>query len=101
MLKPCLLLATLGLTVFATGCGPEELVTAAATTTPAPTEPCAGTPEACAELERQKRAATFPTEPCGGTPEACAELERQKRAAAFPTEPCGGTLEACAGLGYR
>jgi hypothetical protein len=71
MLKPCLLLATLGLTVLATGCGPEELVTAASTTT----EPCAGTPEACAELERQKGLATFPTEPCAGTPEACAKQE--------------------------
>ena len=73
MLKPCLLIATLGLTILATGCGPEELVTAASTTT----EPCAGTPEACAEQERQRRLAALSTEPCAGTPEACAELERQ------------------------
>ena len=96
MLKPCLLVAALGLTVLTTGCGPEELVSQESTT-----EPCAGTPEACAELERQKQlstSTTYPTTPpCAGTPEACAELERQKQQ--LGTEPCGGTLEACGGLG--
>jgi len=126
MLKPCLLVAALGLTVLTTGCGPEELVSqesttepcagtpeacaelegrnkqlSTPTTTPPTTEPCAGTPEACAELERQKQlstSTTYPTTPpCAGTPEACAELERQKQQ--LGTEPCGGTLEACGGLG--
>ncbi len=97
MLKPCLLLATLGLTFLATGCGPEELVTSASYTT----EPCAGTPEACAEQERRKQLGVVTTEPCAGTPEACAELERQRRGATFPTEPCGGTPEACGVPGSR
>ena len=98
MLKPCLLVAALGLTVLTTGCGPEELVSQESTT-----EPCAGTPEACAELEGRNKqlstpTTTYPTTPpCAGTPEACAELERQKQQ--LGTEPCAGTPEACAGLG--
>jgi hypothetical protein len=103
MLKPCLLVATLGLTVLATGCGPEEVVTTGTSTTP----PCGGTPEACAELEKARQLVISttppgtPTEPCAGTPEACAELEKARQLVITTTTPgpttppCAGTPEAC------
>lgn len=93
MLKPSLLIATLGLTALFTGCGPEESVTPEAsqyavgggTTTP----PCAGTPEACGVPGASR---TLTIEPCAGTPEACAEQERIRL---LTTVPCAGTPEAC------
>ena len=70
MLKSALLLATLGLTALITGCGPEEVATTDDTTLP-----CGGTPEACAELERNRQQLNTDPWPCAGTPEACGELE--------------------------